>query len=127
MAKNRSKNRNSTYSKSKRRVVNTYASFQTQRKLPKPITLRTVEDLRTYHPLKKLRPLRQLQGRKARIRATVPNFKKYARSVIYRASKDTLVCVRRNIRKEVLHAFKRTGRGSGRSKPRYNFNSKIRC
>lgn len=40
--------------------------------------------------------------------------------------KKTTVCVRRGVRKEVLHALNKTGKGSGRPR-RYTENSKIKC
>lgn len=39
---------------------------------------------------------------------------------------DLFVCARRQIRKEVLHAFGKSGKG-GQKSPRYNSTSKIRC
>lgn len=37
------------------------------------------------------------------------------------------VCVRRKVRREVLHAFGRTGRGSGGGPKRYSDDSRVRC
>lgn len=39
---------------------------------------------------------------------------------------QVITCVRRKIRKQVLHAFKKTGK-SGQRTPRYNYLSKVRC
>lgn len=39
---------------------------------------------------------------------------------------DTVQCVRRRVRKEVLHAFKKTGKG-GQRRPRRNQWSHIKC
>lgn len=40
--------------------------------------------------------------------------------------KETTVCVRRGVRREVLHALKKTGKGS-RSPRRYTSQSNIKC
>lgn len=40
--------------------------------------------------------------------------------------RSVLVCVRRKIRDEVLHALGKTGKGSGRPR-RFNSNSRIKC
>lgn len=47
-------------------------------------------------------------------------------SIGFENSKSVLVCVRRNIRKEVLHALRKTGR-VGQKKPRRSFFSSIKC
>jgi len=47
--------------------------------------------------------------------------------LFFRSPNSTLVCVRRKIRREVLHALQRTGRGVKRSRPRLNDNSQISC
>lgn len=46
--------------------------------------------------------------------------------VAFSAPRDVLICVRRKRRKEVLHAFRKTGR-SGQRKPRFNRYSQVRC
>lgn len=45
----------------------------------------------------------------------------------FKDARRTAVCIRRQRRKEVLHAFKKTGRGSGGGQKRYNQNSLIKC
>lgn len=40
--------------------------------------------------------------------------------------KETTVCVRRGVRREVLHAMGRTGKGSGKPR-RFTSTSKIKC
>lgn len=46
--------------------------------------------------------------------------------IAFREPDRVLVCVRRNIRKEVLHAFRKTGR-VGQRRPRRSFYSSISC
>lgn len=38
-----------------------------------------------------------------------------------------IACIRRHTRKEVLHALRLTGKGSGGGKKRRNYNSSLRC
>lgn len=40
--------------------------------------------------------------------------------------KKVLICVRRKMRKQVLHALKKTGK-KGQRRPKFNWYSKIRC
>lgn len=44
----------------------------------------------------------------------------------FKSPERVAVCVRRSIRREVLHAFKKTGRG-GQRKPRFSWHSQISC
>lgn len=44
----------------------------------------------------------------------------------FRGPEHVAVCVRRQARREVLHALRKTGRG-GSARRRYNNNSKVRC
>lgn len=94
--------------------------------------LRPVEDRRTYHPLGPMRPPKTWSGHS--VTPVKPKFsnKKFQRNLPFglqfAAPKETLVCVRRKRRKEVLHALKKTGKGAGRRrKPRRNFYSWIGC
>lgn len=50
----------------------------------------------------------------------------YSSSQVVFEDKDTLVCVRRSRRKEVLHALGKSGR-SGQRKPRFNKFSSVSC
>lgn len=49
-----------------------------------------------------------------------------ASAVAFREPSRVLICVRRQRRREVLHAFRRVGHGSG-GRPRFNYYSKISC
>lgn len=45
---------------------------------------------------------------------------------VFHAPRETLVCLRRQMRKEVLHALGMSGKGGQRS-PKFNWRSKISC
>lgn len=45
----------------------------------------------------------------------------------FRAPRGVLICVRRKIRKQVLHALRKTGKGSGRRPRRRNAWSGVKC
>lgn len=48
--------------------------------------------------------------------------------IAFTAPRETIQCVRRQRRKEVLHAHKKTGKGKGRQrKPRWSRWSNIKC
>lgn len=94
--------------------------------------LRQVEDRRAYHPLGPMRPPKAWSGHAVTPVKPKTTHKKFQRQLPFglqfAAPKETLVCVRRKRRKEVLHALKKTGKGAGRrKKPRRNFYSWISC
>lgn len=100
-----------------------------------PADLRQVEDRRRYHPLGNERGVATTQGSvSVRPGAAKSRFKKpYKASawpsagLRFKAPKNIVLCVRRKIRAEVLHALKLTGRGRGRGKKHFNKFSKIGC
>lgn len=90
--------------------------------------LREIEDRRSYHPLDFFRPARQLSGHPAKphVQKTNKAAPQVMRSLRFAVPEQTAICVRRNQRKEVLFAKKKTRRGSG-SKKHFNWFSKISC
>lgn len=114
--------------KSKTRDVRTITN-DTLRSLPNrsplPFDLSVIEDLRQFHPRPDLvspRPLLtfpkpRVVARQAYKKPTVLGFDVPA---------NVLVCVRRKMRKEVLHAFNKAGKG-GQKRPRRNRFSDLRC
>lgn len=99
-----------------------------------PVDLRVFEDRRTFHPdgpLRRPLALPQSAGRvfenvnkKSRSRSSARTF---SPGVLTFAAPDRVVlCVRRQRRKEVLHALRKTGK-VGQRKPRRNFWSRISC
>lgn len=125
---------------------------------PSSVNLREIEDRRLWHP-NPVRPVVSLDNAVHRLLAPAPKKrsvvrneprKSRSRSVLYQApvallgpeigsfnrrptafaeAKRMLVCIRRGMRKEVLHALRKTGKGGGRKKqrPRYNSFSNVRC
>lgn len=98
--------------------------------------LREVEDRRTYHPEFEFRPARTVWGHPVRpnrvkeVRPARPAFRSpgLGARVRFAVPARTVICVRRNQRKEVLHALKKTGkRGASRSRRRRNYFSAISC
>lgn len=112
---------------------------------------RLFEDRRTWHPAGPLRPIRSLKGfsrvtnvpifrQFKNVNNNLNNFKslKTVKNKFYVTQKynslstmgfsdpRTLVCVRRQMRKQVLFAKRKTGR-RGQKKPRFNMFSKISC
>lgn len=113
---------------------------------PKPTAFSAVEDRRRFHPEKATQPARTTSGHpvkphKPKLAVTAvkrgpdgrPMKKKITlRSIPSRlqfaAPKRTIICLKRKIRKEVLHALQRTGRGHGsRRRPKRNAYSQISC
>lgn len=93
---------------------------------------RAVEDRRTYHPLEFFRPARTWSGGDAppvTPKLTPRNKPRpfLAHGLKFSAPADVLVCVRRQQRKEVLHALRKTGRGKGGGRKRRNWWSRIGC
>lgn len=95
---------------------------------PQRQALRLYEDRRTWYP-EAIRPARSFQGptrlqikpvSRARHLAYPPQ------AVSFVAPRRVLVCVRRQIRREVLHAFRKTGR-SGQRSPRLTQWSGVHC
>lgn len=100
--------------------------------------LSQIEDRRTYHPEGDFRPAASFS--KPRHRLEVPrakhphrqNFQLAFRSVLnngriaFKAPEKVLVCVRRQRRKEVLHALKKSGK-TGQRKPRQSYLSSVTC
>lgn len=133
----KSKNRKSTRSRNTRVTnVNSMRSMRFPRYVSQPDlfedlqdlqSLRELEDRRENYPSSS-RPLSSIRGH-AEIIASRPNpFAPFNPPAFLTFSKpeNVMVCVRRKIRKGVLHAFNKTGRG-GQRRPRRNSNSDIRC
>lgn len=107
---------------------------------PSSVHLIEVQDRRTYHPEAAARPPLSTSGTRTRLKAVSPlpkpkTQKAYRAPVLrtvphqigFRAPESVLVCVRRKIRKEVLHALRKTGFGKRHRRPRRTRHSNIRC
>ncbi|AXL14960.1 hypothetical protein [Microviridae sp.] len=92
--------------------------------------LRLMPDLRRYNPSR--RSLVGLDGAAIKIsyRDNPVRRKVDTRThmgVLASIPKQTAVCVRRKIRKEVIFAKGKAGKGTRQKKPRFNQNSKLIC
>lgn len=104
------------------------------------------EDRRQWHPEGENRPARSFSQSRHRLTVVDKNYRRQVQknrdrfagvrrfpsqtraAVVFKNPDRVLVCVRRNIRREVLHALNKTGRGKGKQRrPRYNVYSKISC
>lgn len=103
---------------------------------PRPNYLREFEDRRAWHPQGVTAPARSFSSTRHRLVLSnplplfVPRPIKTATrwtKIAFQGPKKVLVCVRRSIRKEVLHALHFTGRGSGGGKKRWSEYSSIHC
>lgn len=144
-------------SKSRRRQDRRDDLFIANRRLPvrnnmlRPTPLRftpltVFEDRRQWHPERAHRPAMSFSQARHRLEALAQpavlnrngknrdafahlrSFNSFPSGIRFARPDRVLVCVRRNIRKEVLHALKKTGRSGGRQKrPRFNWFSTIKC
>lgn len=124
------------------RVISTNASDLSLPRLPSPprsifqrlpgqlelFPLSEVDDRRTYHPSRH-RPAPSFS--RPRHRLKVPSLLQNPLAgtkalVTFSAPQNVLICVRRKIRKEVMHAFKKAGK-TGQRRPRRNAYSSISC
>lgn len=117
---------------------------------PRPVRLSPIEDRRLHHPLGKARPAKQVSGHPVKPHVVKPvkrrvvvkrgpggrpmrstrivSIQTVPSRIRFASPKRTLICLKRKIRAEVLHAFKKTGRGSPRKRhSRRNFHSSVSC
>lgn len=93
---------------------------------------REEEDLRRYHPSVHSRRYLRVDGkvagwRRVPVQSRVPWVREQLR-LSFSLPKKTIVCIRRKVRRAVLHALQKTGRGGGPQKrPRWSAASRIRC
>jgi len=100
-------------------------------RLPIGNRLALIQDLRSFSFEPATRPARLFTGAVSSVWAEPAPIKKRGRSsvpyqIAFRAPAETLVCVRRSRRKQVLFAFKKTGK-RGQRKPRRSKWSSIKC
>lgn len=93
--------------------------------------LQQVQDLRAFDFEPGTTPARSVSGSFASVGAVTPQKTNQAPSkvpyqVAFTAPGETLVCIRRKRRKEVLFAKRKTGKG-GQKKPRWSKWSSYRC
>lgn len=98
--------------------------------------LRLYEDRRQFHPEAAFRPARSFISPFHRLVAVDRNRDQFARlrsfpsqtkaAIAFDTPKFVLVCVRRNIRREVMHAYGISG-SRGQRRPRFNWTSRVSC
>lgn len=126
MGKNKSRNRSD-----ERESIGSLTSNVARPSHTRPKALTQIQDRRLTNlvdPLSYL-PALDLVGAVASIGVADPQRstgKRRSPQLRFDAPAETLVCIRRHTRKEVLFAKKKTGKG-GRSKKRFNAYSKVRC
>lgn len=86
------------------------------------------EDRRRWHPEGPRRPAASFSKPRHRLKALAPKRPVLGvpNAIGFANPTNVLVCVRRKIRKEVMHALGKAGRG-GQRRPKFNFFSKVRC
>lgn len=114
-----------------RRDTSDIANFQ----LPLPMSFTSLsdyEDRRQFYPAP-VTPARDIFGSAAKIKVGRPkngptqlSFKRALAALQFSAPKEVVVCVKRKVRKEVLHALGKSGK-TGQKKPRRNYFSDVRC
>lgn len=107
--------------------------------------LRSYEDRRTFHPEGSFRPAASFNRPRHRLVVSgYPKRDSVVRSsrnyrfnklsslsgtpahIMFERPRKVVMCVRRQMRREVLHAYRKTGRG-GQRRPRWNWYSRVRC
>lgn len=123
------KNRNSGTRDTSESLTVTLRSRPKTYSWPSPLT--QIQDLRTFDFSPGTRPAKLFSGSNASV-GYVPNVNKpqsktkNRAQLAFTAPAETLVCVRRSRRKEVLFAKKKTGK-SGQRKPRRSAWSSYKC
>lgn len=95
------------------------------------VRLTQIQDLRAFDPEPELSPARDILGRIASVTGTTPKKQTRGRSRVpfqlaFKAPKQTLVCIRRKTRKQVLFAKRKTGKG-GQRRARWSKWSSVKC
>ncbi|QXP07907.1 MAG: hypothetical protein [Arizlama microvirus] len=148
MGRNRNRNyrsqRRVTYDNANRRLPRRNTSGTRTRQTP---SLTLFEDRRRFDPAGDFSPAKSFNKPRHRLTdvpvyenknlnrvSTLPRFyevvqprpRKIKSKISFQQPDQVLICVRRNQRKEVLHALRKTGQ-SGQKKPRFNEYSSISC
>lgn len=105
---------------------------------PRPFSLTLYEDRRQFHPEGIYAPAKSFNSTRHRIAVPKSNYKvplsQYSAlgqtyptyKLAFEAPTKVLVCVRRKIRKQVLHALSKTGK-VGQNRPKISDYSHISC
>lgn len=144
MSKRKSKRQRDTFAIANRRLS---VSLSPSRSIVDKISqsLRLVEDRRQWHPEGTFAPARSVSSPRHRLtvvdrpvrRQTQKNRARFAgfgkmlsqtkATLAFEAPTRLAVCIRRSQRREVLHALRKTGKGSSRKPRRRSWMSEISC
>lgn len=102
-------------------------SLNTLLRIDPPSDLRTIEDRRTYYPQPHTRAAASFDTPRHRLVASKSPMFRIPIGVSFEEPRKVLICVRRNTRRSVLFALKRTGKGAGKKKHRKSMYSDVRC
>lgn len=91
--------------------------------------LRTIEDRREWHPLGPRRSARSFNAAHHQLVVKQPRKQshKVPKGIRFHAPRKVLICVRRKVRREVMFALNKRGKGSARRNRRRNWYSAISC
>lgn len=103
---------------------------------PKRLTL--IEDRRSWHPQGASAPAKSVHKSRHRlalkpgasvqgVRSTPARTAPMPAGIHFQAPKKVLICIRRKMRKQVLFALRKTGKGAKARKHRRSFYSSVRC
>lgn len=125
MAKKSSRSQRGVSNTANPRLLATFSPFT-----PHPNQLNLFEDRRLFDP-DPIPPARSFHTPRHRLVLPAPLQKPSVRGALphalgFQAPNKVLICVRRKIRREVLHAYKRTRKGASSSRRR-NYYSSISC
>lgn len=155
MGRKRNKNKG-TKEFSDERDTSDVASPAARPSVPPPVNqpldrpYQEIEDRRTFHPSGPNRPARRKTGAPARLQLRDPinasqrnKAKRFWDRLLREGRRSTslqtkakigfnepervLTCVRRQRRKEVMHALRKTKRGAGSKRRRYTWRSQLSC
>lgn len=92
-------------------------------------TLSDVEDRRTYYPAgRNFRPASSPRRHLVKIKPVIGAIMHPLHVMAFEGSRAVAICVRRKVRREILHALGKSGKGAKfNRKPKYNEHSKVRC
>lgn len=98
------------------------------RPLYDPLPLLEIEDRRRFHPGGRNAPPKSFRSSPAKQKPKTYSLLKGNPLYAFAHPKKTIMCVRRKMRTEVMHALGFAGKGGGKQrKPRFNANSKVHC
>lgn len=90
------------------------------------LPLTVFEDRRQFHPQGPTRPAASISKSRHRLKVRPDPWKQTKATLLFDTPDKVLVCVRRGIRKEVMHAIGKAGK-RGQKKPRRSEYSSISC